>query len=136
MNKVNGHNHDQPLHLNPRQRAEMLHKMGLSGGWLLMSVSEMFEMKKNMDGCAKENERLNKQTARIVAREIVNSAIADKALTSARAAFALFAEQGGNFAIRADCLREVANIDEALSVLPKPILTDSENETSADDAKG
>lgn len=120
MSQINGKNHRQPLHLNPRQRAEILAKNGLAGGWLLMSVSEMFEMKKNMDGCAKENERLNKQTARILANQIVHAAVADKALQSARATFALFAETGGNFAIRADCLREVAHIDEALSILPTP----------------
>ncbi len=120
MKNVNGSNHGQPLHLNPRQRAEILAKNGLAGGWLLMSVSEMFELKKQMDGCTAENERLNKQTARILALQIVNAAVADKALQSARATFALFAESGGNFAIRADCLREVANIDEALSILPTP----------------
>jgi hypothetical protein len=94
--------------------------MGIHDGWVLMSVSEMFNLKKAMDGSTKENERLNKQTARLIAQKLVHDAVADKALRSAREAFALFAEMGGNFAFRADALREVANIDEALSILPSP----------------
>lgn len=120
MNNVNGSNHGGPLFLNAKQRAAILHKAGIHEGWVLMSVSEMFNLKKQMDGATAENERLNKQTAKIVARGLVHAAVAEKALSSARATFALFAETGGNFAIRADCLREVAHIDEALSVLPTP----------------
>lgn len=120
MKNLNGSNHGGPLHLNARQRAEILHKMGIQQGWVLMSVSEMFDLKKNMDGCAKENERLNKQTARILAQQLVHAAVADKGLRSAREILSRLAEMGGNFAIRADCLSEVAKIDEALSVLPTP----------------
>jgi len=118
MNNVNGSNHGGPLNLNPRQRAEILAKIGLSGGWVLMSVSEMFDLKKAMEGSTAENERLNQQTARILAQKLVHDAVADKALRAARATFSLLAESAGHFAYRADALREMAHIDEALSILP------------------
>lgn len=117
-----------PLHMSAPQRAALLQKMGISAGWLLMSVSEMFDLKKAMEGATKENERLNKQTARLVARGLVHTAIAEKALSSARATLALLAEMGGTFAHRADALREVANIDEALTVLPTLPKTEDETE--------
>lgn len=130
---VNGSNHGGPLHLNAKQRAAILHKAGIHDGWVLLSVSEMFNLKRQMEGATAENERLNKQTARIVAQKIIHDAVADKALRSARGTFALFAEMGGCFAIRSDALREVANIDEALSILPAPGPATSETEKKEDE---
>lgn len=122
MNNVNGSNHG-PLNLNARQRATILHKAGLGAGWVLLSVSDMFELKKNMDGAQKENERLNKQTARLVARGLVHAAVAEKALSSARTFCDLVAKADNtdvSATFRIDALKEVSNLDEALSVLPTP----------------
>jgi hypothetical protein len=121
VNGPNGnHPGRSPLTLSAPQRAALLRKIGIADGWVLMSVAEMMDLKKNMEGCQAENDRLNKQTARILARQLVYSAITDKALRSARALLAQFSELAGNFAYRADALKEVANLDEALSVLPTP----------------
>lgn len=117
---MNNNGKHSPLALSGPQRTAALGKLGLAEGWLLLSVSEMYDLKKAMDGCSKENERLNKQTAKLVAHQIVKDAVAVKSLKSARAVLAIIADRDAEPAMRIDALREVAQIDEALSILPKP----------------
>lgn len=116
---MNAHN-GSPLYLNGPQRQAALSKLGLSQGWCLVSVSEMLDMQKAMEGSTKENERLNKQTARLVAVGLVNSQIFDKTIQSARAFLLIVAEKDAEPTFRVDALREISHIDEALEVLPKP----------------
>ena len=118
MNGQNGRVPGVPITLTGPQRAAALAHVGLTAGWLLLSVSEMFEMQKAMQGATDENERLNKQTARLVSRGIVNAAVTDKVLASARAFLAIVAERDADPAIRVDALNEIAHIDEALALLP------------------
>lgn len=136
MNNHNGRAPHAPLNLTGSQRAAILHKAGLGSGWILMSLSEMFEMKKAMDGATEENERLNKQTAKLIARQIVNAAITDKTLSSARACLFQVTQHANDPILRIDALKEISNIDEAVSVLPKPVPLKSEPETPTEDAKG
>lgn len=134
--KTNGHDPIGPLRLTNPQRAAILHKAGLGSGWLLLSVSEMLDMQKQMTGATEENERLNKQTAKLIARQIVNASITDKALASARACLFQASQHASDPILRIDALKEIANIDEAVAVLPKPVPLESQPETPADDAKG
>lgn len=118
---MNGANGRSPLHLNGPQRQAALAKLGLSQGWCLVSVSEMLDMQKAMEGSTAENERLNKQTARLIAVGLVNSQIFDKTIQSARTFLVIVAEKDAEPTFRVDALREIAHIDEALAVLPKPV---------------
>lgn len=131
MNNQNGRSPHGPLNLTGPQRVALLHKAGLGSGWVLMSISEMFEMKKAMDGATEENERLNQQTAKLIARQIVNAAITAKTLQSARKFCSLVGEASNeqvSATYRFDAMKEIANIDEAVSVLPKPVPMESEPE--------
>jgi hypothetical protein len=53
----------------------LLKELGLEAGWLLLSTSEMKDLKASMDGAMKEIERLNKQTARLVSDKIALNAV-------------------------------------------------------------
>lgn len=53
----------------------VLKELGLDAGWLLLSTSEMKDLKSSMDGAMKEVDRLNKQTARLVSDKIALSAV-------------------------------------------------------------
>lgn len=59
-----------PLKMSAAQRHAFLAKFKMEQGWLLLTRAEMIAMKQAMDGCQKENERLNKELARMIAEKI------------------------------------------------------------------
>lgn len=118
MSGVNGHNlGGGPLHLSTPQRVALLKKIGLAQGWMLLTVAEMFDMKKAMDGATAENERLNKQTARLMSAWISDQSRAVQALEDAKATLKLFAEAPAGAippALRIDAVNSIAKLDAAL----------------------
>ncbi len=69
MTRLNGHSHSSegPLHLTPKQRHEILAKLQMQLGWLLLTRAEMNGMRDAMNACQLENDRLTKEVARLTA---------------------------------------------------------------------
>ena len=59
-----------PSNWTPADRQAFLARHGLKTGWILCKVSEMFDMRKVMDECQRENDRLNKELARSTANRV------------------------------------------------------------------
>lgn len=80
--------------LSPVERAAALASIGLSNGWVLVDVPEMFEMRKTMDECQRENERLNGQLSTLIAQGVARQGIIEQ-LETTRAVIKTVSEQNG-----------------------------------------
>ncbi len=120
MSGANGRRPTPPLTMSTPQRRAALEQLGLLPGWVLLSVAEMQDLSRSMKGATDENERLNKQTARLLAAQLVNQAVVSKALASARALLEVIANGASDSEVKAAAAREVAQIDQAADALPKP----------------
>lgn len=110
MSGINGKG-PAPLHLTNPQRAAYLAKMGLNGGWVLLSLAEMHEMKRLMDGATAENARLNQQSAKLISSWIADQWRAKCALERMEKFCAGLAERTDlPMAITQDALTELAAI--------------------------
>jgi len=107
---VNGHSH-APLTMSGPQRTACLRKLGLEGGWLLLSIAEMLDLRKSMNGALAENERLNKQTAQLIAKWIADQEKAVAALNRMKKfCEGLSVRQDLPFPVTADALAELTAI--------------------------